>query len=135
MSDSFETHLKAFSYTKTLTNYRALPISFVWLDGICQHELRENLGIKENEIPRLVLYDKVKEKIAISDIKFERNIVLEWVENFLRGKFNEFVDKDINVVDRDCYIFRNGLDAEESNEKTKKTKKKKRIHLNNDDDL
>ena len=86
---------------------RKISMDFVWIDGLCQHELRNAFGISEESLPNLVIYSKTK-KIASRLVgKFNNQDVFELIEGVLRGLSDYYHVNEIEFNDRECKELQN----------------------------
>ncbi|CAG9329135.1 PDILT_2 [Blepharisma stoltei] len=92
-----------------LMEKRKIPFHFGWVDGICQHELRESFGISEAMMPNLAVYFPHKQKSARLVGTFNEDDINSFLEGVTRGKISTDDKAKIKVIDRDCEAFHNSL--------------------------
>ena len=103
---------------KTLQNVKLaisennLPVHFVTIDGLCQHEIREAFGISEISLPNIGIYVFSKRKGARLVGTFNSNDIFTFIQGVLRGKIETFDLPKLTYSERDC----SALSEPESNE-------------------
>ena len=101
---------KILKYVKAAMDLRKLPLHFVWIDGLCQHELLETFGI--SEVPGIGVYSQTKKKASRLEGKFNSQDIFGFIEQALRSKAETFEISELNAIDRVCKESR----KEEENE-------------------
>ena len=101
---------------KIQAQMKGMSVSFGWIDGVCQYELRDKMGISEVALPNLAVYSPSKKMAARLVGKFVEEDINDFLKSALRGKSNMFPYDDITLVERDCEALKASFEATEEDD-------------------
>lgn len=107
---------KVLKKAQALMSLKNLPFRFGWVDGICQYELRDKMGISEVALPNLAVYFVNKKMASRLVGKFVKDDLTEFLNIAMTGKSNMFDYPGIQIVDRDCDALRQDIPEDEEDD-------------------
>lgn len=79
--------------------------TFAWVDGRCQHEFLEGLGLTQDQLPTLVyLYAEAKRLVRIGE-RLNEDSARRFVERVERGKSELLPFDKLRIQSRECSAF------------------------------
>mmetsp|Transcript_6668 Transcript_6668/g.11800 ORF Transcript_6668/g.11800 Transcript_6668/m.11800 type:complete len:635 (-) Transcript_6668:1114-3018(-) len=75
-----------------------------WLDANCEYELRDFVGLTDDQLPSLVLYLPVRRRLAIADGEITSENIKAQLKRLQAGELITKDVADIKFADRDCSL-------------------------------
>ena len=98
-------HLETIKRAKIESRKKGYPAKFGHIDGLCQYEISNEYGRKEQILPNFVLFHGRKN----SGSNLSGKLTLEEINGFIdadhKGQLVLYELGDVRVIDRDCEEF------------------------------